>query len=189
MPSLRELQMHFGAALFDGTTAAVMPWICSDGIDAESRLEVYLNNLHETVTKTLALEFPVTRRLAGEDCFRQLALYFLADYPSRSGNLHHIGEHFPSFLARWFRATPHCYLSDIASLEWAYQDSLVAGEAAPLDQEVLLKFAPAAYAELRFVFHPSCRLVRSAYPVVHIWRVHQSEGPVTEIIDLDSGPD
>lgn len=189
MPSLRELQMYFGAALFDGTTEALMPWICSDGVDAESRIEVYRNNLRETFRKTLALEFPVTRRLVGEDCFRQLALYFLEYYPSRSGNLHHVGEHFPRFLAGSFENTPYDYLSDIASLEWAYQDSLVAGEAARLDQDLLLKFAPAAYAALRFVLHPSCRLVRSAYPVVHIWRVHQSEGPVTETIDLDSGPD
>lgn len=181
--------MHFGAALFDGTTEVLMPWICSDGIDAESRIEVYRNNLRETFNKTLALEFPVTRRLVGADYFRELALSFLGHYPSCSGDLHHIGEYFPSFLAGWFENTSYGYMSDVASLEWAYQDSLRGAEAAPLDQDELLNFKPEACAELRFMLHPACRLVRSAYPIVRIWRVNQSEAPVTETIDLASGPD
>jgi hypothetical protein len=189
MLALRELQMRFGAALFEGATEALMPWICSDGIDAESRIEIYRNNLRETFNKTLALEFPVTQRLVGVDYFRQLALYFLADYPSRSGDLHHIGQHFPQFLARWFENTAYVYMSDVASLEWAYQDSLMGADAAPLNTRDLLNVAPEACGELRFTLHPACRLVRSAYPVVRIWRVNQSETPVTDIIDLASGPD
>ena len=189
MPSLHELQMHFSAALFDGTAEALMPWICSDGIDSEARIEIYRNNLHETFRKTLALEFPVIQRLVGEDYFRHLALLYLGDYPSRSGDLHHIGQHFPRFLTGWFENTPYSYLSDVASLEWAHQESLVAAEAAPIDPGVLLKFAPEECAQLRFRLHPACRLVRSAYPIVRIWRVNQSEAALTGTIDLGSGPD
>jgi len=181
--------MRFGAALFDGATEALMPSVSCDGIDAESRIEIYRNNLRETFNRTLALEFPVIQRLVGGDYFRQLALLFLADHPSRSGDLHHIGQHFPRFLARWLENTPYRYLADVASLEWAYQDSLVAADAAPLDPSVLLQVAPDACGELRFMLHPACRLLRSAYPVVRIWRVNQSEAPVTEIVDLASGPE
>ena len=38
MPSLRELQQHFGTALFDNAPDTLLPWICSDGLDVESRL-------------------------------------------------------------------------------------------------------------------------------------------------------
>jgi hypothetical protein len=31
--------------------------------------------------------------------------------------------------------------------------------------------------------------MRSAYPVLRIWQVNQSEAAETEVIDLDSGPD
>jgi len=189
MPSLRELQLRFGAALFDGSAEPVLPWICSNGIDAESRIGIYRNNVREGFIKTLALEFPVVQRLVGEDYFRQLALRFLADHPSRSGNLYHIGQPFPPFLGRWFENTAYPYVADVAQLEWAYQESLAAADTEPLDPSVLLQFAPEAYPDLRFRLHPGCRLVRSAYPILRIWEVNQQETAAQAIIDLGAGAD
>jgi hypothetical protein len=187
--SLRELQRHFGAALFDGAPQAIMPWICSDGLDVESRICIYRNNLRKGFLKALALEFPVIQRLVGEDYFSQLALVFQARHPSRSGNLHHIGQPFPQFLDGLLAGTPYSYLSDVAALEWAHLVSMGAPEATPLDPNVLLKFSTDSFSELCFTLHPACRLVRSAYPVLRIWQVNQSAAEVTEFIDLDSGPD
>jgi hypothetical protein len=189
MLSLRELQRHFGAALFDSAPQAIMPWICSDGLDVESRIRIYRNNLRQGFLKALALEFPVTQRLVGEDYFDQLALVFQGNYPSRSGNLHHIGEQFPQFLSGLLAGTEYSYLADVAALEWAYLVSLGGPEARPLDPSALLKFSSDSLPELCFTFHPACRLVRSAYPVLRIWQVNQSDAEVTEIIDLHRGPD
>jgi hypothetical protein len=189
MLSLRELQWHFGAALFDSAPEAIMPWICGDGLDVESRIRIYRNSLHQGFLKALALEFPVIQRLVGKDYFHQLALAFQANHPSRSGNLHHIGQHFPQFLVTLLGGTRYNYLADVAALEWAYLVSVGALEATPLDPSVLLKFSPGTFSELRFTLHPACQLVRSDYPVLRIWQVNQSEVAETEIIDLDSGPD
>ena len=189
MPSLRELQRHFGAALFESTAEAIMPWICGDGLDVESRIGIYRNNLQQGFLKALALEFPVIQRLVGQDYFQQLALKFQANHPSRSGNLHHIGQPFPQFLAGLLGETRYAYLSDVAALEWAYLVTMGAPEATRLDPSVLLGFAPDTFTELRFSLHPACRLLRSEYPVLRIWQVNQSGAADTEIIDLDSGPD
>ena len=189
MPSLRELQQHFGATLFDNTPETLLPWICSDGLDAESRIQIYRNNLRGGFLKALTLEFPVIHRLVGEDYFRQLALQFQANHPSRSGNLLQIGQGFPPFLSGLMEGTPYSYLSDVAALEWAYLESVDAPEATPTDTTVLLQFSRDTYSELRFTLHPACRFVRSAYPVLRIWQVNQSEAALTEIIDLASGPD
>jgi hypothetical protein len=189
MQTLRELQRHFGAALFDSAPEAIMPWICGDGLDVESRIRIYRNNLRQGFLKTLALEFPVIQRLVGEDYFHQLALLFQANHPSRSGNLDHVGQQFPQFLVTLLGRTRYSYLSDVAALEWAYLVSMGAPEATPLDPSVLLKFSPDTFSELRFTLHPACRLMRSAYPVLRIWQVNQSEAAETEVIDLDSGPD
>src|SRR5579864_5012849 len=96
MLPLRDLQKLFDRALFDDAPDAVAPWIqCCEtdaaqgvAIDTAARLSIYRNNLHEGFRKTLALEFPVIERLVGEDYFRQLALSFLAEHPSRFGDLH-----------------------------------------------------------------------------------------------------
>jgi hypothetical protein len=186
---LPELQERFVAALFDDSRAGLTPWILDDGIDGEARIGIYRNNLRQGFAKTLALEFPVIERLVGSDYWRQLAREFQAEHPSRSGNLHHIGAPFAAFLRRRFGATQYAYLADVAELEWAYQEALVAADAPPLDVAALQSIAPEHYPQLVFTLHPACRLVRTGYPVMRIWRANQPDVPVPETIDLRSGAD
>lgn len=189
MLSLRELQLSFAAAVLDGSSAVVAPWITDDGLDPTARVGIYRNNLQEGFLKALSLGFPVIQRLVGEDYFRQLGRLFLAEYPSRAGNLHHTGAPFPGFLRGRFGASPYAYLPDVAELEWAYQECLVAPDSAPLDLTLLENTAPESLANLRFALHPACRLVRSEFPIVRIWRANQDDRDGTEVIDLRQGAD
>jgi hypothetical protein len=186
---LPELQARFAAALFGGPYDSLVPWILDDGIDREARIGIYRNNMREGFARTLALEFPVIERLVGADYWRQLAREFQANHPSRSGNLHHVGAPFGAFLRRRFGATPYAYLADVAELEWAYQEALVAADAPPLDVAALQSVAPEQYPLLVFTLHPACRLVRTEYPVIRIWRANQPDVPVPETIDLRSAKD
>jgi hypothetical protein len=197
MLPLLDLQKRFDAALFDDAQDAVTPWIrhCegnevgNSGIDAHARLAIYRNNLREGFRKALASEFPVIERLVGEDYFRQLALSFMAEYPSRAGDLYPIGQPFAQFLRRRFENTQYAYLPDVATLEWAYQQSLVAADAPSFDPAVLRDIPQEACGQLRFTLHPACALVRSPYPLVRIWAVNQPDSAGGEVIDLSSGPD
>jgi hypothetical protein len=189
MLPLRDLQKRFDRALFDDAPDAVAPWIraCDTGADSRAQLAIYRNNLREGFRKALALGFPVIVRLVGADCFRQLALSFQAEHPSRSGDLHPIGEPFAQFLHLRFDDTQYAYLSDVAALEWAYQQSFVAADAPPFDPEALREVPPHLYGQLRFTLHPSCGLVQSPYPVLRIWAVNQSDVADGEVVDLSSG--
>jgi hypothetical protein len=189
VPSLREIQDSFAAHLFEDGAETVIPWIRADGIDPAARLGIYQNNLHAGFHKTLALEYPVICRLVGPDYFRQLARDFLACHPSRSGDLHHVGAAFASFLRQQFADSKFRYLADVAALEWAYQECLIAEEVEPLDPLQLRHVPPQLHAMLRFALRPSCRLVRSQFPVLRIWQVNQPESAADETIELDSGPD
>lgn len=189
MLSLRELQLSFTAAVLDGSTAAILPWIRDDGLNPAARVNIYRNNLQEGFLKALSLGFPVIQRLVGEDYFRQLGRGFLAEYPSRAGNLHHIGAPFAGFLRDRFAATTYSYLPDVAELEWAYQECLIAPDAAPLDPTPLQTMPPEKLADLRFDVHPACRLVRSEFPIATIWRANQDDRDGTEVIDLGQGAD
>ena len=148
MLPLPELQFRLVAALFGGSGDSIAPWILDDGIDGEARIGIYRSNLREGFAKTLALEFPVIERLVGCDYWRQLAREFQADHPSRSGNLHHIGAPFAAFLRQRFGATQYAYLADVAELEWAYQEAMVAADAPPLDVSALQSIAPEHYPQL-----------------------------------------
>lgn len=197
MLPLRELQRRFDSALFDEASDAEVPWIrgCesdpanSASIEARARMAIYRNNLREGFRKALALEFPVIERLVGEDYFRQLTLSFLTEHPSRAGDLHPIGEPFAQFLHGRFEATPYAYMTDVATLEWAYQQSLIAADVPPFDVATLRDIPPEAYGQLRFSLHPACGLVRSPYPIVRIWAVNQPEASGDEVVDLSVGAD
>jgi hypothetical protein len=187
--SLRELQQRFAAGLLQPAAEAATAWIRADGIEPSARLAIYRNNLHAGFIKTLGLEFPVIRRLVGEDYFRQLSLAFLGRHPSRSGDLHHVGMAFAGFLGERFAETEYLYLADVARLEWACQECLVAEDSEPLDPQTLRAIPADAYGGLRFTLRPACRLVHSAFPVMRIWEGNQADAADVKIIDLRSGPD
>jgi hypothetical protein len=189
VPPLRELQQHLVAHMFDEAAADITPWVCADGIAPLSRLAIYRNNLHEGFISTLALEFPVVQRLVGEDYFRQLARAFLKLHPSRSGDLHHVGAPFASFLRAQFAHSEYRYLPDVAALEWACQECLVAEDFEALDPSTLREVPLEHYGNLRFSLCSACRLLDSPFPVLRIWEANQPESAASELIRLDGAPD
>ena len=188
MLSLPELQARFAATLF-GDTELSASWIRSAGIAPELRLGIYRNNLQEGFVKTLALEFPVVQRLVGEEYFRQLALRFLTRHPSRSGDLHHIGAPFAPFLRVEFAGTTYQYFADVAALEWAWQECLVAEDDEALNANALQAVPPHRYASLRFALRKAARLLASPFPITRIWELNQPTVTTQETIDLASGPE
>jgi uncharacterized protein len=187
VPSLHELQRRFAAALFDNARAPISADIRPCGISARARLEIYRTQLHATFLRTLALEFPVIERLVGSDCFKRLAREFQIGHPSRSGDLHHIGAPFAAFLAERFGGGRYNFLSHVAALEWAYQESMIAPAAAALDLEALRAIDPADYGQLHFELHPACRLFSSEYPVLDIWHANRPGGAAIQMINLANG--
>ena len=191
MPALRELQRQFGAALTDGDAAGIAPFIRDAGIEPARRIAIYRNNWHENFLATLAAAYPVLKRLVGDDYFRQMTREFQRLYPSRSGNLQHLGAPLADFLDGRFARTQFAYFADVARLEWAYQETLVAADHDALDVRRLAAVPESHWPELGFALHPAVRLVRSDFPVLTIWSAHQP-GPAGTAIDnttiaLDSG--
>lgn len=189
MPALRELQNAFTSALFDASDMRVLEHIRPDGLETHERLDLYRYNVREGFIKALALSFPVMQQLVGEDYFRQLALDFMHAHPSRSGNLHHIGAPFAPFLRERFANTQYAYFEDVAALEWAYQEALVAAEATPLTTDAFRNMDPSEYESLIFELHPACSFVKANCPVVQIWRANQPGTESDEVIDLASEAD
>lgn len=187
MPSLHELQLSFAAALLCEDSAALEAYVLANGIDPAARIRIYRNNTREIHLATLRAAFPVLERLVGEEYFRQLAFAYRERFPSTSGNLHHLGEHVPEFLAQRFADTEYRYFADVARLEWAYQEALVAADHALLDADRLRHIAQADYSRLALRLHPAVRLVASAFPVLAIWSANQPGGDAEQVIDLDRG--
>ena len=184
---LRELQHRFAAALFADDHEMLGAELRGNGGEARARLDIYRLQLHAVFVRTLAREFPVIERLVGGEYFRHLGREFQTAHPSRAGDLQHIGAPFAAFLKQRFAGGAYDYLSDVAALEWAVQECMIAPEAVAFAPHALRSVAPDDYAQLHFEFHPACRLVSSRYPTLPIWRANQSASAATPIIDLASG--
>jgi hypothetical protein len=187
VPTLREMQRRFAAAVFAGDGEPAGADIRARGIDGSLRVGIYRRQLHGAFARTLALEYPVIERLVGGEYFQHLSREFQAAHPSRSGDLHPIGEPFAAFLKQRFGGGPYDYFADVAELEWAIEECGSAPAAPAFDLQALQSIDPAHYAELHFEFHPACRLVSSRYPLLDIWRANQSACTDENTIDLASG--
>ena len=147
MTSLRELQVAFIDGTLHGYPAQINSLIAASALAPEARVSIYANNAREGFLNALAATFPVIERLAGQDWFRQTGREYMQRCPSRSGNLHYVGERFAAFLDDALRDTDYAYFADVARLEWAYQEVLVAADHPSFDLSALSGVSPDA---LRF---------------------------------------
>jgi hypothetical protein len=187
MLPLHELQSRVMAAILDHSREPAAELIVARGIAPAARLDIYANTARVNFIETLALSFPVVMRLVGADYFRQCGRDYHARHPSRHGDLQHVGAHFAEYLAERHQATEYSYLADVAALEWAYQESLVAADAPPLDLERLATVDPGGHAALRFLTHPAVRWVESAFPIFDIWSSNQESVVEPPLVDLGAG--
>ena len=150
-------------------------------------LDIYRNNYRGNLQDTLAAAYPVIEQLVGQDFFRWMAREYIAQHPSRSGNLHLYGAQLADFLAAFVPAKGLVYLPDMAALEWASHCAYYAPDAATLDISALAQIAPRQYPGLILTLHPACHMLHSRYPVAAIWHAHQPGAASDFHINLDSG--
>lgn len=187
MSGLITLQRQFHRAIVVGDETEILNKIQGGRIGAAERLRIYRNNAYEGFRLTLASAFPVIERLVGQGCFRGLALDYFHSFPSRSGDLGAYGQHFPDSLRKRYEDSTFDYLTDVARLEWAYQEVMMAADATVLRPEALAQVKPDQLDGLRLHPHPALRLVASHYPVLGIWQSNRDDDYDDEGINVHSG--
>lgn len=182
MAALREFQREFGAALLadagelgDGAFEAA-------AVPVATATAIYRNNVNGKLTEALGDLYPVVRRLVGDAFFAHATRQFARRHPPRSPVLAEYGAGLPAFLDRFAPAAQVPYLGDVARLELARHQALTAPDALPLEPRAMKTIPPQRLGDVRLRLHPSCRLLRSPYPVEAIRAAHETvgdPGPVT----------
>ena len=188
MISLRELQQAFAGALRGGGASVFAPYVVGNGLDPARRISIYENTIRENQLGALEAAFPVLARLGGADWFRQAGRRYLQSHPSTSGNLHELGSDLAGWLELELVHGPHAYFADVARLERAYQEVMVAAEPGAIDLAELAAVPSERHAELVLELSPASRLVRSPWPLLAIWRANQPDADPAAIVSLDAGP-
>lgn len=187
MPSLPELQRGFYQAIINKAAPDFMQQVAPGRFPAAQHLNVYRNNVFESLTSVLQAAYPVVTRLVSEGFFSYASSGYIAKYPPHSGNLHEFGEHLGEFLAEFSPARELVYLPDVARLEWARHRAYHAADGTPLGFDALAMVPEAEYGNLRFRLHPSAHLVSSDFPILRIWKVNQQEYEGDSSVNLNDG--
>lgn len=189
MPSLRELQHGFVAAVLDRDDGA--PELAITPVEAAAeRIAIYRRAAFANYRNALGATYPVVARLTGMPFFNAAVDAFVRACPSRSGDLNVYGDAFAGFLAGYAPAATPPYLADVARLEWAIDEAGRAPDARREPAFVLAAFgavAPDRLPTLRVTLEPSCRLVASRYPILHLWQVNQTGYEGDDRVSLDEG--
>lgn len=165
-------QRDFADALLHATRPVPAGITTARGESDLSRFAVYRNNVFVSLTKALAVRFPVTERLVGSDFFAGMARAYAQVRKPTSPLIMEYGDDFAHFIQHFAPVAGLSYLPDVVRLEAAWTRAYHAADAVPIGFSALAVESD-ALSMLRFAPHPSATLVRSEYPVGSIWAAHQ----------------
>ena len=180
MPSLSELQQRFAATVLDLAR------------EPDERIAVYRHTIFANYRNALGATYRVVRELTGVPFFDAAVDAFVLAHPSTGGDLNVYGDAFASFLATYPPAAQLPYLPDVARLEWAMDEANRAADPQGNAQDMLAALAAIPANEIalqRFRVDPSCRLLRSAFPVLRIWQAHQDGSLREGRVEFGAGED
>lgn len=170
MPSLREVQRAVARSILSHDDSDATQHLTHEALVSADRLSIYRNNFTATAVTALRLSYPVVEKLVGPEFFEGAARIFIERHPPRTAYFNDYGAEFADFLANFGPAAQLPYLPDVARLEWSVSSSLNAADAPALDAAALARVKEADHTRIRFVPHPSLRLLSVVYPADVIWR-------------------
>ncbi len=148
----------------------------STGRAARRRFDVYRNNVVVSLRDAMHVAFPVIAKLLGKQNMDALAGLFLRAHPPTTPLLMHYGTAFPAFLADTEQLAHLGYLPDVARLELAIRRSYHSADAIALEPQVLARLSPVALMRATVTLAPAVQLIRSAWPILDIWRFNTQGG-------------
>jgi len=144
----------------------IAPFIQGSPDEIQQRLAVYYDAYRWRMIEILQVAYPKLAIFLGQEPFADLALAYIADYPSEHVSARYIGEHLASFLASHQRPI----LAELAHFEWLLGDVLDAADSAILTAESLQAISVEDWPDLRLGLRASVRIIALHHPVPQLWQ-------------------
>jgi hypothetical protein len=139
------------------------------------RFAVYRNNVTVSLIRAMESNFPVVRRLLGEQYFAGLAREFVQKHPPQSPLMFHYGASFSEYLKTEDDLRDYPYLSDIAKLEQQMRLSYHETDAPSLPLTALTALPEEALMLATFAPHPAIAIVDSDFSIYSIYRANTED--------------
>ena len=175
MNHLSKIQADFQAYLIDSTKgAAFKAQIIDDAkVGATKRLGIYYDAYRFRIIEALATAYPKLIMLLGDDLFASTARSYIDAYPSTFRNMRWVGGNLQTHLQHTL--PQHPIAAELAAFEWSLGLAFDAEDALILTLQDLAAIAPEDWAALKFIFHPSLRVLPLQWNVLQIWNALDKE--------------
>lgn len=187
MHNLSRLQADFQSYLRDGNDAISREISGGDDSFRMTRLEIYRHAYHLRLIASLASDYAALKAFCGESDFEKIARDYIDARPSTFRNLRWFGHALSGFLREHPRYSNEAVLSELAEFEWAQGLAFDAADAPQLQLTSLAALPADAWADLRFIAHPSLNLVNPKTNVVAIWHAFKEQSAIPEADTSNTG--
>lgn len=176
---LKKLQQVFAGHILHKEASNIF---CSnDKFNANDLIAVYQNNYQNNFISALKASYSCVCRLVGENFFEYLAKQYLQKYPPIEGCLQNYGQKFSEFISSIEACNGLVYLSDIATLEFCYEQCYYnANTSRELSQ---LNLVEACQANPKLLL--TVELINSDYPIISIWQLDENSASLDINQDSD----
>ena len=128
-------------------------------LSAEERLDIYANMYFYRLLEVLREDYPATAIVLGDAGFHNLITGYLIEWPPTEPSIAHAGQHLAEYLRDHPQSKRRAWLSDLARLERAMIDVLLAPDATPLDDATMKAIPPSKWPSLKMSTIPATAIL------------------------------
>jgi hypothetical protein len=170
---LAKIQSLMSGYVLSGELSSGLEDECLAGVFSQAELlQIHRNNFVLSLTEILQQLFPVTEAFVGKAFVEAAIKDFVHTSPPQAPILYEYGGNFPAFISDLPQAAGVPYLGDVAKLEWAIHS--------------LQNCEERVFHKSGFWFNGNVVIVRSDYPLLHLWMVGNGQLP-PEAVHIEQG--
>jgi hypothetical protein len=178
MNALREQQRAFAAAVREGAVVDGLLKARPDG--APPLVGIYRHAYRARLAAAVRDNHEVLALALGDAAFDALAQAYIDAHPSRFASIRWFGDALADFMWEREDLVPHPAFGDIARMDWALRGAFDAADAPVLTREQLAALPPDTWAGVRFLPHPSVRVVPLHWAIEAAWRALREHDPASD---------
>ncbi len=153
--------------------AAALPPSWKAPSHATSLLRPYQGHVRVLAADVLSQAYPTLKALLGDEPWPHVAQAYWQQQAPTQGQLHLWGQSFAAWVANRSEWADWPFLADMAKLDWAIHESLLA-ESVEFNAATLGLLGQSQAEFLRLKLKPSLRVINSPWPVLSLYLAHQA---------------
>jgi hypothetical protein len=170
MSGLRELQEGLQAHLLADDKKIKQFVVRPEQGNITERLAIYGTAYRLRLLDVLQKDYPLLKKLLGEDAFAELGDAYIDAYPSKNFSVNCFGQHLAEFLHQEEPYAQNLYLSELAHFIWALGSTITAADAPVLTTQEMAAIPQDLWPELRLKFQPALVVLTQEWNTIALWQ-------------------